>query len=583
MTIAMQTTDKTLKEVLDALIELDLIPSSRVGPIKTAVKQYALILGYSESAQCPLSAFHLQDQRRNHLIEQRADDARRARSGTSVLGPHAMRNLKNNISYLIRTAVAHEIIKPLAGELASSKTVNTIKVKNITLRREWINPGKYVLDPVPDCLFKELSDYETWSTKIVNRERPDTLKKRPVTFSHHKGTLLRAAGYLVKFRAFEPESISLSTLSDPDNAISYIEWSIEQQGRFTVAAAMNVERLIVMAKYLSITAQSPEHQKIFDQRVEELRGYRKNLGQPEPVYDKTKRWLSLRQLESVGLSIYPLNARRLSELRPEVRSSLLRDQEGRFRKYNRYAYMVMQSLLIRLSIRLPLRQRNFREMLWNPEIPEQGRNLYRKDGKWYVRFQSAELKISHVKGKVHRIEHPFPDDLVDLLQEWLSRWRAIVISYQKGSGIGTEKATAGQEFVFLSSVGTPLSLQQVTWAYESATYRFTGIAMNPHMVRTVWATEYIKSTKNFIDAAYMLGDRVETVLHSYANLLDEDCGKRASSWLSTTLKDEPPSSNGNGFISNEKLVTMLRRLKADLLEGTSDEQQLLRSMKALLK
>src|SRR5215467_11065930 len=69
MTPAMRMTDKTLKEVLDALIERDLIPSSRVGPIKTAVKQYALILGYSEPAQCPLSAFHLQDQRRNHLIE----------------------------------------------------------------------------------------------------------------------------------------------------------------------------------------------------------------------------------------------------------------------------------------------------------------------------------------------------------------------------------------------------------------------------------------------------------------------------------------------------------------------------------
>src|ERR1044071_1838069 len=36
MTPAMRMTDKTLKEVLDALIELDLIPRSRVGPIKTA-------------------------------------------------------------------------------------------------------------------------------------------------------------------------------------------------------------------------------------------------------------------------------------------------------------------------------------------------------------------------------------------------------------------------------------------------------------------------------------------------------------------------------------------------------------------
>src|SRR6185295_19177024 len=162
----------------------------------------------------------------------------------------------------------------------------------------------------------------------------------------------------------------------------------------------------------------------------------------------TKRWLSLRQLESVGLSIYPLNARRLSELRPEVRSRLLRDQEGKFRTYNRYAYRVMQSLLIRLSIRLPLRQRNFREMLWNPETPEQGRNLYKKDGKWYVRFQSTELKISHVKGKVHRIEHKFPDGLVDLLQEWISQWRPIVISCQKGLGIGAEKAGAANNLFF---------------------------------------------------------------------------------------------------------------------------------------
>jgi hypothetical protein len=220
-------------------------------------------------------------------------------------------------------------------------------------------------------------------------------------------------------------------------------------------------------------------------------------------------------------------------------------------------------------------------MLWNPKIPEQGRNLYRKEGKWYIRFQSAELKISHVKGRVNRVEHPFPEDLVDLLQEWLSQWRAILISCQKESGIGAEKVAAGQEFVLLNSVGTPLTIQQVTWAYESATYRFSGIAMNPHMVRTIWATEYIKSTKNFIDAAYMLGDKVETVLHSYAHLLDEDCGKRASSWLSTVLKDEPQSPNGNGHVSNEKLMTMLRMLKANLLEGNSDEQ-LLQSMKELL-
>src|ERR1044072_7644917 len=152
---AMQTTEKTLREVFDTLIERELIPTSRVGPLKTAIKQYALILGYSEPAQCPLAAFHLPDQRRNRLIEERADGARPGRAGASILGPHAIRNLKNNISYLIRTAIDHEIIGPISGPLASSKTVNRIKAKAITSRREWINPGKYVLDRVPDSLRSE--------------------------------------------------------------------------------------------------------------------------------------------------------------------------------------------------------------------------------------------------------------------------------------------------------------------------------------------------------------------------------------------------------------------------------------------
>jgi len=198
-----------------------------------------------------------------------------------------------------------------------------------------------------------------------------------------------------------------------------------------------------------------------------------------------------------------------------------------------------------------------------------------------MRFVAGELKISHVKGEVHRVEHEFPDDIVNLLEEWLLQWRPVLISSQKGAHVGSERAEAGQEFVFLNCVGAPLTSPQVASAFESATYRFTGIAMNPHMVRTIWATEYIKATRNFIDAAYMLGDTVETVLKSYAKLLDEDCGKRAKAWLSRTLKDEPLSGNGNGSVSSDKLVKMLGMLKANLADGNSD-QQLLQSMKVLL-
>jgi hypothetical protein len=576
----MHSSDKTLQEVLDTLIKRQVIPQSRLGPIKTALKQYAIILGYSEPALCPMTAYHLQVETRNRLIEERAQGSRRGKFAVSHLGSHAIRNLKNNVSYVIRTAMDQEVIGQVQGPLASSKNCNKIPSRLVS-RGESVKSNKYILDPVPHSLSQEINKYETWSTRIVNRDRPDNLKKRAVTFTNHRGTILRAAGYLVKYRGLQPESISLSTLTEPENATNFIDWCIEQQGRFTATAAVNIARLIVLGKYLSIVEQSTEQRKALELRLDELKKYRTTFGTPMKVADKSKRWISLRKLESVGLSIYPLNARRISELGFEARRKLRRNKKDGFKKHQRYAYAALQSILVRLTIRLPLRQRNLREMLWNPDIPEQGRNLYKREGKWRIRFVGSELKISHIKGEMHRVEHEFPDDITDLLEEWLSQWRPVLISFRKHDHQGSQRVESGQEFVFVNSMGSPLTSEQVAWAFESATYKFTGVAMNPHMIRTIWATEYIKATRNFIDAAYMLGDTVETVLKSYAKLLDEDCEKRAKAWLSRTLKDEAPSGNGTGSVSNDKLMKMLGMLKANLAEGNSD-QQLLQSMKVLL-
>lgn len=96
---------------------------------------------------------------------------------------------------------------------------------------------------------------------VVNRDRPDNLKKRAITFFNHRGTLLRTAGYLVKYRRLEAESICLATLTDPDNAISYIDWFIEQQGRFTGAADLNLARLIALSRFLSIVSNQPRNKR----------------------------------------------------------------------------------------------------------------------------------------------------------------------------------------------------------------------------------------------------------------------------------------------------------------------------------
>ena len=70
------------------------------------------------------------------------------------------------------------------------------------------------------------------------------------------------------------------------------------------------------------------------------------------------------------------------------------------------------------------------------------------------------------------------------------------------------------------------------------TWKFSGVPVNPHMIRDIWATEYIKSTRDIIGAAYMLGDTVETVLKYYAHLLDADAEERAVQWLTTRLQPQ---------------------------------------------
>ena len=63
---------------------------------------------------------------------------------------------------------------------------------------------------------------------------------------------------------------------------------------------------------------------------------------------------------------------------------------------------------------------------------------------------------------------------------------------------------------------------------KSTVYRYTGKHWHPHIIRTVWATEWIRKTHgDFYTAAIMLNDRLETVIAKYTHLLEEDVAEKA--------------------------------------------------------
>ena len=423
--------EKTLGQVSEALLENDAILQSRKGPIKTALKQYSRLLGYSDLHECPFETYFQNDHARNRLIDEGANRTTAdKRNGSIHLGQDAIRNLKNNVSFALRKAVELGIIssqKELFSERTQPRTF-----RERPRRHEHVISSKYILDPIPRRLTEEISEYEAWSTKIVNPARPGKLLKRPVSFETHREALLHVAGYLVKFKGFDRDSINLSTLISGSNPFDYVTWYIEQQGKVTRGADKMLSKVMVLAKYLLITAQ-PEKKAEIGQIIEELDRFKSTLGPAMTVVDKSKRWLSLSELEKVRLSIYPLNARRVAELTDRTRQRMRRTGCSSCGNGRRFASAVLTSLLIGLDIRIPLRQRNLREMLWNPKNPEDGQNLYRRHGNWYLRFSGPELKIPFVRGAVHSIEHEFPSDLVNLLEEWLWRWRPIQILRPEGA------------------------------------------------------------------------------------------------------------------------------------------------------
>jgi integrase len=143
-----------------------------------------------------------------------------------------------------------------------------------------------------------------------------------------------------------------------------------------------------------------------------------------------------------------------------------------------------------------------------------------KDGNrdWRITFRGEQLKVATKRGKTNVFDLPFPPTLVPLLEDYLATWRPILLA----------RAGHPDTHVFLTRHGTPYTQRTLTLVTQNIVYRYTGKHWHPHIIRSVWATEWIKKTHgDFYTAAIMLNDKLETVIANYAHLLDEDVAEKA--------------------------------------------------------
>jgi len=480
-----------LETLFNKVVECGQIKPNRVKDIKSSVKQYSQILGYENPIRCDIDCYNLPKKVRNELIEERLTEASHSK----------LRNLKNNISFLLKLAYELNLIidpsvyiKEAKGKFGINKTKHfASKKKRKNSERNLLPPYKIKYQDWNPFLKEEYEKYYNWATAPISQGRPAHIKKRPSTMDSQLPHLEALVGYLVNIKKFDQKKIRLNDIFDIEVIVDFESWFINERHKQVIVLSIEIlKTLETIAKYYL-------HDKELGEQINSLK---KTLGKPRSTYSKDEIWVSLKELEIIALSEY--------ERGKKMKISPYHKNSGVLK-----ALCMQRSLIIRLLVRCPMRQRNIRDMKLN-------QNLKLVNGKWIIEFIGEENKVALKSGVENVYKMNFPIDLQQQLEEFIYEYRPLL-------------CRNNYENVFLNRNGGLYDHASLNLEIKKCVYSYTEKPLNIHMFRTIWATEFILKTKDFITASIRLNDRIETVLKHYSHLFNIDTEAKVTEFLKEVL------------------------------------------------
>jgi hypothetical protein len=467
-----------LGELCDQL--LPVFPPSMQKDVKTAVGYLAKALDCADPQHCPPELYTQSLTSLYRRIEKY--------QLTHGKSPHTLRNTKNAISRLFREAEYQHLFSlapqtltpryPIATKSSRPGGITTSSNGTYLPYKDW-----------PADLQQSFTDFKDWATAPVVRGRNASLRKRPITLDDYRRHFEGYYGFLSHVQHVFP--LTFEQLFDFDLVSAFVHWHVnELHYRPTKSIHIFLKQLLALTRQRYLL---PE----FRAQVAALR---KTIPVPPPCYNKEDAWVPLAKLDEIGLALWPSKPPQSFQGSGARHPGLMS------------ALHAGLSLMFRLWCYRPYRQRNMREM----QLDE---NLHKDaHGKWFITFRGEQLKVASKRGRSNEFNLQFPNALVPVLEEYLNVWRPILVG----------KAGHSSPYVFLTQHGTPYNVRTLNTTTGAIVYRYTGKHWHPHIVRTVWATEWIRKTHgDFYTAAVMLNDKLETVIANYAHLLEEDVAEKA--------------------------------------------------------
>jgi hypothetical protein len=468
----------TLSELLTTLCDRRAIPTSRVKDLKTSVRYLARALK-AEAPEAVTDAETLSTRYRPLLHVYFAA----LEPGPS---PHTVRNTLNNLSFLYRQAVACDLIPTFTPR------PERMSREQCTREADRLSPYRHrfsqaLRGPQYYCPTDKWPPAvrDGWERYCHHRR----LEVRPSTVRHYEKTLASLIGYSLTITG-DPIT-TWDALFDARRLERFIHWHAErtQAPRVTAMGVYTARTVTLIAKH----QQRPEFPA--------LQALQRKLPEPEPMHDKQHpdHDIQLKELEAVGLTLlHEAHTMPGSHPRKSVRSPHLQR-----------AVRHQMGLILRLLVRVPMRQRNIREM-------RLGHNLLQdQSAKWHLHFQGEQLKVGRRGGRLNTFQLPFPPDLTEHLEEFLHQYRPIIPNASQYA------------HVFLSFKGRPYTQCGLATSLTDCVMLRLGKRFYPHLIRTIYTDTCLLQTHDISTVAFMLNDRPQTVLQRYHELRGNDLVQNA--------------------------------------------------------
>jgi hypothetical protein len=483
----------TLADVLTELATRGALKHSRVPAMKTSLKYFAAALGHASPEACPVDAACREEATWATALE---DHWHALEAQDRTMSAYTRRNVRNDIRKVFTLAEASGLLPgPLPERLLPARA------NLMAFRRQQLETNPYpetyqyhnrVSYTLPQAQWPpEIQDaWQEYRTRCG-------VRIRETSFASYLVQMRMYLGYFVNVQGLTP---TLDDLFDRAHLTAFVRWHAARMGRtLSVQGRQTAIMIATMAKVLEHPTQHT------------LADFRRTLKVPTPVHNKRNHWVSLATLEAVAEACL---AEGRAPLVPAGRASRFpgAQRAGRFQR----------GLILKLLIRVPLRQRNIREM-------QLGKHLAKdpQTGHWHLEFRGDELKVGN-RGAAVNTYHV---DLTDYCPEWLPLLEEFLqVHRPKLPNAATSR------FLFLGQHGIPYSPKTLHMDLSEVVAMRTGQRFYPHLIRTIWATEHLEDTQDFTVVATMLGDTLGTVMKTYYDIVHKDQHAKAKDFLRRALR-----------------------------------------------